>query len=61
MLYLYLAGLTAVLWSISGIIIKRASSRFGNLFATAMVGAGNVIVLSAVFRQSSNRCIRCRA
>ena len=48
MLYLYLAGLTAVLWSISGIIIKRASSRFGNLFATAMVGAGNVIVLSAV-------------
>ncbi len=48
MFYLYLAGLTAVLWSISGIIIKRVSSKFGNLFATAAVGAGNVIVLSAV-------------
>jgi uncharacterized membrane protein len=48
MFYLYLAGLTAVLWSISGIIIKRVSSKFGNLFATAAVVAGNVIVLSAV-------------
>ncbi len=48
MFYLYLAGLTAVLWSISGIIIKRISSRLGNLFATALVGVGNVIVLSIV-------------
>ncbi|EET89893.1 MAG: EamA family transporter [Candidatus Micrarchaeales archaeon] len=48
MFYLYLAGLTAVLWSISGIIIKMVSSKFGNLFATAFVGIGNVIVLSAI-------------
>jgi drug/metabolite transporter (DMT)-like permease len=48
MFYLYLAGLTALLWSISGIIIKGVSSKFGNLRATAMVGIGNVIMLSIV-------------
>ena len=48
MIYLYLAGLTALLWSISGIIIKGISSKFGNLLATALIGAGNVIVLAIV-------------
>lgn len=48
MLYLYLAGLTALLWSISGVMIKRVSHRLGNLYATALVGIGNVIILSIV-------------
>ncbi len=48
MLYFYLAGLTALLWSISGVMIKRVSHRLGNLHATALVGIGNVAILSIV-------------
>ncbi len=48
MYYLGLAALTAMLWSASGIIIKRISSRYGNLFSTLLISTGNMIILSII-------------